>query len=89
LSEGRTRSDWTSDTEHEWRGKLQPVNLVIETDFSADEVRETLRNFDPFRDCESFASDRHWPLTWGVCATDPAGSSSDLGHDQTWDGSDD
>ena len=28
-----------TDTDFEWRTRLQPVNLVIETDFSADEVR--------------------------------------------------
>ncbi|CCK63175.1 Conserved protein of unknown function [Mycobacterium canettii CIPT 140070017] len=32
-------TDWMSDTDCEWRKRLQPVNLVIETDFSADEVR--------------------------------------------------
>ena len=33
-------SDWMSDADFAWRQRLQPVNLVIETDFSADEVRE-------------------------------------------------
>jgi hypothetical protein len=28
-----------SDTDYAWRTRLKPVNLVIETDFSADEVR--------------------------------------------------
>ena len=27
--------DWLSDAEYEWRQKLKPVNLVIETDFTA------------------------------------------------------
>jgi hypothetical protein len=31
--------DWMSDKDFEWRTRLKPVNLVIETDFSADEVR--------------------------------------------------
>lgn len=34
-----TLADWITDTDFEWRGRLKPVNLVIETDFSADEVR--------------------------------------------------
>ena len=29
-----------SDADYAWRQRLQPVNLVIETDFTADEVRE-------------------------------------------------
>jgi hypothetical protein len=32
-------ADWMTDTDFEWRNRLKPVNLVIETDFSADEVR--------------------------------------------------
>ncbi len=28
--------DWMSDAEYEWRQKLKPVNLVIETDFNAE-----------------------------------------------------
>jgi hypothetical protein len=32
-------ADWMSDKDFEWRTRLKPVNLVIETDFSADEVR--------------------------------------------------
>jgi hypothetical protein len=32
-------ADWMSDTDFDWRERLKPVNLVIETDFSADEVR--------------------------------------------------
>ena len=35
-------SDWMSDADFAWRQRLQPVNLVIETDFSADEVREVI-----------------------------------------------
>ena len=31
-------SDWMSDADYRWRQRLEPVNLVIETDFSADEV---------------------------------------------------
>lgn len=38
-------ADWMSDADYEWRQRLQPVNLVIETDFTADEVREAQRNF--------------------------------------------
>ncbi|WP_231991905.1 hypothetical protein [Mycobacterium sp. ACS4331] len=29
-----------SDADYEWRGRLQPINLVIEADFTADEVRD-------------------------------------------------
>lgn len=32
-------ADWMSDKDFDWRARLAPVNLVIETDFSADEVR--------------------------------------------------
>lgn len=32
--------DWMSDAEHEWRTRLQPVNLVIETDFLAHDIRD-------------------------------------------------
>lgn len=32
-------AEWMTDTDFEWRQRLQPVNLVIETNFSADEVR--------------------------------------------------
>lgn len=32
-------ADWMSDKDFEWRTRLKPVNLVIETDFSGDEVR--------------------------------------------------
>lgn len=31
--------EWMSDAEYEWRTKLKPVNLVIETDFTAEEIR--------------------------------------------------
>lgn len=41
----RTLTDWMSDKEYEWRERLQPANLVIETDFSADEVREAQSKF--------------------------------------------
>ena len=37
--------DWMSDVDYEWRQRLQPVNLVIETDFSADEVRAAQHKF--------------------------------------------
>lgn len=37
-------ADWLSDADFEWRRRLKPVRLVIESDFSADEVRETQRN---------------------------------------------
>jgi hypothetical protein len=32
-------ADWMSDSDFEWRTRLKPVNLAIETDFSADEIR--------------------------------------------------
>lgn len=32
-------SDWMADKDFEWRGRLRPVKLVIETDFAAEEVR--------------------------------------------------
>ncbi|WP_167106456.1 hypothetical protein [Mycobacterium sp. DL592] len=38
-------SDWISDADYEWRQRLAPVRLVIETDFTADEVREAQNNF--------------------------------------------
>ncbi len=38
-------SDWMSDADYEWRQRLQPVNLVIEADFSAEEVREAQAKF--------------------------------------------
>ncbi|MCV7176153.1 hypothetical protein H7H98_10395 [Mycolicibacterium sphagni] len=30
--------DWLSDAEYEWRQKLKPANLVIETDFTAKQI---------------------------------------------------
>ncbi|WP_304106598.1 hypothetical protein [Mycolicibacterium bacteremicum] len=45
LSDDRTLSEWISDEEHRWRSLLQPVSLVIETDFSEDDVRQTQRKF--------------------------------------------
>ena len=47
-------SDWMSDADYEWRGRLQPINLVIEADFTADEVCEAQRNYG---------------LADGICAT--------------------
>lgn len=32
-------ADWMSDKDFEWRTRLKPVNLVIEADISADDVR--------------------------------------------------
>lgn len=32
-------TDWMSDKDAEWRNRLKPVNLVIEANFSADEVK--------------------------------------------------
>lgn len=32
-------ADWMTDRDYEWRTKLAPVRLVVEADFSADEVR--------------------------------------------------
>lgn len=37
-------SEWMSDADFKWRQRLAPVRLVIETDFSADEVREAQSN---------------------------------------------
>lgn len=34
-----TLAEWLSDHDHEWRTRLAPARLVIETDFSANEVR--------------------------------------------------
>lgn len=34
-----TLAEWLSDHDHDWRTRLAPARLVIETDFSADEVR--------------------------------------------------
>ncbi|MDV3125282.1 hypothetical protein M1247_10200 [Mycobacterium sp. 21AC1] len=34
-----------SDTDHEWRTRLRPVSLVVEADFSAEEVRVAQRQF--------------------------------------------
>lgn len=45
MSDGRTLADWMSDAEHDWRTRLQPVNLVIETNFTADEVRTAQSKF--------------------------------------------
>lgn len=36
---GTSLADWMSDADFEWRKRLQAVNLVVETDFSAEEVR--------------------------------------------------
>lgn len=36
--------DWMSDADYEWRQRLKPVRLVIECDFSTEEVRESQRN---------------------------------------------
>ena len=43
--EGQELVDWMSDAERHWRERLAPVNLVIESDFSEDEVREAQRNY--------------------------------------------
>lgn len=40
MSETQTLTDWMSDAEHEWRTRLQPVNLVIESDFLGEDIRE-------------------------------------------------
>ena len=45
MSDNRTLSEWISDEEHRWRALLQPVSLVIETDFSEHDVREAQRKF--------------------------------------------
>lgn len=36
-------ADWLSDADYEWRQRLKPVSLVIETNFTEDEVREAQR----------------------------------------------
>ena len=33
-------AEWMSDKDFEWHQRLKPVNLVVETNFAADEVRE-------------------------------------------------
>lgn len=38
-------SAWMSDKEVEWRERLGPVKLVVETNFSAHEVRETQKRY--------------------------------------------
>ncbi|MBB2769116.1 UNVERIFIED_ORG: hypothetical protein GGE11_000011 [Mycolicibacterium obuense] len=38
-------SDWLSDTDYHWRQRLQPVNLVIEANFSIDEVRHAQQRY--------------------------------------------
>ena len=38
-------ADWMSDTDFEWRNRLKPVNLVVETDFTAEEIRTAQRKF--------------------------------------------
>ena len=38
-------SAWVSDNEHEWRECLKPVRLVVETEFTADEVRAARKRF--------------------------------------------
>jgi len=35
--------DWLSDEEFQWRQKLKPARLVIETDFTADQI-DTAKN---------------------------------------------
>ena len=37
--------DWMSDAEDRWRKQLGPVNLVIESNFTATDVRTAQRNF--------------------------------------------
>lgn len=38
-------SGWMSDHEYEWRTRLTPVKLVVETDFSEHEVREAQKRY--------------------------------------------
>src|SRR5690606_18068118 len=40
---GMSLADWLSDADYEWRQRLKPVSLVIETNFTEDEVREAQR----------------------------------------------
>jgi hypothetical protein len=47
VSEELSLKDWMSDAEHEWRMKLKAVNLVIETDFSAEQVRQVQARYGP------------------------------------------
>ncbi|OHU97395.1 hypothetical protein [Mycobacterium talmoniae] len=43
--DGRTRSEWMSDEEHRLRQALEPVSLVVETNFSADEIRQVQQHY--------------------------------------------
>ncbi|BBX04652.1 hypothetical protein BST36_27465 [Mycolicibacterium moriokaense] len=45
MAEKLSLRDWLSDAEYDWRAKLKPVNLVIETDFTAEEIDETKRKW--------------------------------------------
>ena len=36
MSGQQSLNEWMSDAEYEWRMKLKAVNLVIETDFTAE-----------------------------------------------------
>ncbi len=40
MSGNQALADWMSDAEHEWRTRLKPVNLVIESDFVSQDIRE-------------------------------------------------
>lgn len=33
-------ADWMSDADFDWRTRLKQVNLVVETDFSMEEIQE-------------------------------------------------
>ena len=38
-------SAWMSDNEHKWRERFTPVRLVVETDFTAEEVRDAHKRY--------------------------------------------
>ncbi|KUI27328.1 hypothetical protein [Mycobacterium sp. GA-2829] len=38
-------SEWMSDAEYDWRQRLQPVNLVVETNFSIDDIRHAQQRY--------------------------------------------
>lgn len=50
-------ADWMSDADFEWRTRLGPVRLVIETDFSADEVRSAQSKYGS---TAKYLLDRGW-----------------------------
>jgi hypothetical protein len=55
---GMSLADWMSDADYEWRTRLKPVNLLIETDFSAEEVRTAQSKYGA---TARLLLDRGWP----------------------------